>query len=400
MNLTFDEGKLFYDLYAALLAFVNEKLKESSEQFSNSEEYTSTPPEARVAVRDALFAHRELIDEFVKENPAGLKADDLKVVAAWKHAVVGKFYIFRYLTKYTVFLSSGGSPNKAYGVLGLADPLEEVIGPYLPRLIETVLLPLNGKIIYDGLVSGFNISFGGGIKRMLNGEYMQAKEAFGIITSLPFEGEEPKQNEEDDEAVIVTYDRSGKSHETRIGGKRPRKAVAARSASSTEVQTILATLTEMTDSFCKQFLNEEYAELCRKLATALARKRPSLLLQGKLETWACGIIRTIGRVNFLDDRSQKPYMKLPQIDKAFGVAESTGQGKSQLIRKMLKIRQFDHRWTLPSMMDENPMVWMLEVNGFLMDIRHAPREAQEVAFEKGLIPYVPADRSEDGKGRE
>jgi len=36
---------------------------------------------------------------------------------------------------------------------------------------------------------------------------------------------------------------------------------------------------------------------------------------------------------------------------------------------------------------------MLEVNGFLMDIRSAPRELQEVAFEKGLIPYIPADRS-------
>ena len=393
MQVTVAEGELFYKLYAALLSFVNRKLKVSSEQFSNSKEYTSTPPEARVAVRDALFAHRELIDEFVKENPAKLKADDLEIVTAWKHAVVGKFYVFRYLSKYTVFLSSGGSPNKAYGVLGLADPLEEVIGPYLPRLIETVLLPFQGKIIYDGLVSGFNISFGGGIKRMLNEEYKQAKEAFGIITSLPYEGEEPKRIEKgEEEAVIVTYDRSGKSHETRIGGNRPRKAVAGRSASSTEVQSILATLIEMTDSFCKEFLNDEYAELCRKLATALARKRPSPLLQGKPETWACGVVRTIGWVNYLDDRSQKPHMKLPFIDRAFGVAESTGQGKSKAIRTMFKIRNFDPKWTLPSHMDDNPVVWMLEVNGFLMDIRHAPRELQEVAFAKGLIPYIPADR--------
>jgi hypothetical protein len=85
-------------------------------------------------------------------------------------------------------------------------------------------------------------------------------------------------------------------------------------------------------------------------------------------------------------------MKLTAIDKAFGVGESTGQGKSMLIRKMLKIRTFDPDWTLPSRMDDNPMVWTLEVNGFLMDIRHAPREAQVVAFEKGLIPYIPADR--------
>ncbi len=289
MNLTFDEGKLFYDLYAALLSFANQELNVSSKQFSNSTEYTSTPPEARVAVRDALFAHRELIDEFVKENPANLSTDPLAIVGAWKHAVVGKFYVYRHLTKYTVFLTSGGSPNKAYGVLGLADPLEEVIGPYLPRLIETVLLPFRDKIIYDGLASGYNITVGGGVKRMLNEEYKQAKKAFGIITSLPFESEEPKRTEEDEhEAVIVTYDRSGKPHEARIGGKRPRKAVAGRSTSPTEVQTILATLIEMTDSFCKEFLDDEYAELCRKLATALARKRPSPLFQGKLETWPVG----------------------------------------------------------------------------------------------------------------
>jgi hypothetical protein len=383
MNLAFDDGKLFYDLYAALLRFVNRKLKVSTEQFSDARQYTSTPPEARVAVRDALFAHRELIDEFVKENPANLSSDQLEIVATWKHAVVGKFYVFRYLTKYTVFLSSGGSPNKAYGVLGLADPLEEVIGPYLPRLIETVLLPFRDKIIYDGLVSGYNISFGGGIKRILNEEYEQAKEAFGIITSLPFEGEES-------EALPPEKPRKSK--------KQPRKAmsVVGGPASAMEVRGILTTLIEMTDSFCKEFLNEEYAEMCRKLATALARKRPSPLLQGRLETWACGIVRTIGWVNHLDDRSQKPHLKLPFIDKAFGVAESTGQGKSKAIRTMFKIRNFDPRWTLPSRMDDNPVVWMLEVNGFLMDIRNAPRELQEVAFEKGLTPYIPADREEAG----
>jgi hypothetical protein len=44
-------------------------------------------------------------------------------------------------------------------------------------------------------------------------------------------------------------------------------------------------------------------------------------------------------------------------------------------------------------MGDNPLIWMLEVNGFLVDIRMAPREAQVAAYEKGLIPYIPADRS-------
>jgi hypothetical protein len=159
-----------------------------------------------------------------------------------------------------------------------------------------------------------------------------------------------------------------------------------------DVKLVLQTIVGITDDFCRQHLTDEYAELCRKLAEKLSRKRPSPLLRGQPKTWACGIIRTIGMVNFLDDPTTQPYMKLTAIDKALGVGESTGQGKSMEIRKMFKIRRFDMDWTLPSQMDDNPLAWMLEVNGFLMDVRHAPREVQEIAFGKGLIPYIPADR--------
>lgn len=148
----------------------------------------------------------------------------------------------------------------------------------------------------------------------------------------------------------------------------------------------------LVEAFCREHLNEEYAALCRKLTDKLARKRPSPLLSGKPATWACGIVRTIGWVNFLDDRSQTPHMKLTAIDKAFGVGESTGQGKSMLIRKMLKIRQFDHNWMLPSRMDDNVVIWQIEVNGFIVDVRRCHRDVQEAAFQKGLIPYIPADR--------
>ena len=148
----------------------------------------------------------------------------------------------------------------------------------------------------------------------------------------------------------------------------------------------------LTDAFCREHLDGEYEVLCRKLAGALARKRPSPLLSGKPTTWACGIIRTIGWVNYLDDRSQKPHMKLTAIDKAFGVGESTGQGKSMLIRKMLKIKPMDPAWSLLSQMDRNPMAWMIQMNGFLVDARILKREFQEEALRKGLIPYIPADR--------
>ena len=40
-------------------------------------------------------------------------------------------------------------------------------------------------------------------------------------------------------------------------------------------------------------------------------------------------------------------------------------------------------------------MWMVEVNGFLVDLRNMSREVQQIAFDKGMIPYIPADREKD-----
>jgi hypothetical protein len=36
---------------------------------------------------------------------------------------------------------------------------------------------------------------------------------------------------------------------------------------------------------------------------------------------------------------------------------------------------------------------MLEVNGYLVDVRRMPLEVQDIAFAKGLIPYVPGRKA-------
>ena len=129
---------------------------------------------------------------------------------------------------------------------------------------------------------------------------------------------------------------------------------------------------DLTDQFCKAYLNDEYAALCRKLAEKLGRKRPSPLYTNSPNAWASGIVRTVGWVNFLHDRSQTPSMPLYDIDYCFRVSKTTGATKQAAIRKMFRIRQFDHEWTLPSRIDDNPLVWTLQVNGLPVDIREAP----------------------------
>lgn len=61
-----------------------------------------------------------------------------------------------------------------------------------------------------------------------------------------------------------------------------------------EVQPAFENIAGLVDAFCREHLNEEYADLCRRLTEKLARKRPSPLVSGKPNTWACGIVRTIG----------------------------------------------------------------------------------------------------------
>lgn len=38
----------------------------------------------------------------------------------------------------------------------------------------------------------------------------------------------------------------------------------------------------------------------------------------------------------------------------------------------------------------NPVVWMLQVDGIVVDIRQAPLELQELAFEQSYIPFIPS----------
>ena len=45
---------------------------------------------------------------------------------------------------------------------------------------------------------------------------------------------------------------------------------------------------------------------------------------------------------------------------------------------------------LPSRLADNPLVWMVEVNGFVVDVRMIPRDVQEEAHRLGLIPFVPS----------
>ena len=156
-----------------------------------------------------------------------------------------------------------------------------------------------------------------------------------------------------------------------------------------KMQATYQAIVDLTDAFCQAHLNEEYADLCRKLTATLSRKRPSPLQTGRVKSWAAGVVYTIARVNFLFDKSQTPHLSAGELCKLIGVSQGTASAKSTEIMDRLEIIQLHPDWTLPSRMDSNPLAWMISVNGFITDARYESREIQEEAFRLGLIPYLP-----------
>jgi len=146
------------------------------------------------------------------------------------------------------------------------------------------------------------------------------------------------------------------------------------------------------EPYCAAHLDEEYAQLGRLATAALCRKKPSPLIRAGVNTWACGIIYAVGFVNFLFDKSFAPYVTAEELTSAFGISKSTAGNKSKQIRELLKMHQFDHRWYVPSRLADSSMVWMIMLNGLIMDARTLPRDYQQIAYQKGLIPYVYADK--------
>lgn len=160
-----------------------------------------------------------------------------------------------------------------------------------------------------------------------------------------------------------------------------------------KVQERCNTIMDLTDAFCAAHLNDDYRKLCEELIGELwTTSFP--VLKGKPASWAGGVVHALGVVNFLHDTNQSPHMTSAEIAEGFGLSQGTIVSKSKLIRDTLDMGPFDPGWCTRAMIEHNPLIWMIQIDGIAIDIRHSPREVQEEAYLMGMIPYIPADRQE------
>lgn len=155
------------------------------------------------------------------------------------------------------------------------------------------------------------------------------------------------------------------------------------------MRAVAETIIALTDEICDELLDDEYALLARQVVAKLARKRPSPLQSGRAPTWAGAVIYALGQVNFLFDPATKPYATADDLSAAFGAAKSTLSAKAKLVRDLTKMDYSTPEFLREEVVGESPMIWLVQVDGLIVDARKLPLLTQAQAFDQGAIPYIP-----------
>lgn len=177
----------FLHTHHALLLYTGHR-KEIVKAHVHLEQFkTDNGIQLKAKCREALYNDKDMLEDFLRENPFGLPSEYMEIADGFRHRLSGRFVVMKLLKGHAIFLDD----KYAYGVLALSTPLETVMGyAPLPCMVETVLLPFKGKIIYDGFMIPYNVHFGGGYRSSFNDQLKEAKAKYGIVMSLPFDGKE------------------------------------------------------------------------------------------------------------------------------------------------------------------------------------------------------------------
>lgn len=149
MVLNDEQNGLFFDVMDSLLYYVNDR-------FRVVEGFTLDYASPLDDVKSSLVAHTlwenvAIIDDYVRENPDHLSKRCLDIAQSWKSALPGFYTLVRYQSGRALLMSDAG----VFSVCGVTYELEQEIGP-APAYVETVLLPFEGLIIYDGFLQAYD----------------------------------------------------------------------------------------------------------------------------------------------------------------------------------------------------------------------------------------------------
>jgi hypothetical protein len=181
MKLFPDDRELFFSAFLGLLSYVNDKYNLVPD-FGHPEIPAGLPLESIVTIKDKLWDNTSIIDEYI--DSAGITSEeDIQILEGWKKKISGRLIILKHLKKHSIFLDNEN--GLLYGVIGITDSIDKhVANARLPVMVNAVLLPFKDIIIYDSILSIFNIHFGSNLRRSFNERYAEIKKEKGIITTI------------------------------------------------------------------------------------------------------------------------------------------------------------------------------------------------------------------------
>lgn len=171
-----DVVKKFYYYYFALLEYTNNKYK-INVNIKKIFKQEGLNPYELASIDDYFWKHKEIIDDFIKDNPYRFNQKDIYYINQFKTGLENNNYVFIGTNmEYAKFLSEEG---KIYMVKGLNCNLDKVLDTTkVPYMINTHLLMFENNIIYNGMISNYEIDFGNDFKRMILKDMNSASEYY------------------------------------------------------------------------------------------------------------------------------------------------------------------------------------------------------------------------------
>jgi hypothetical protein len=205
-TLSEEELEEFYRLKHYLYIFANKKINilDYTKDWQNLKQ---NDPEKMFKLSEYVFKkNTSIIDEYIKNNPDKLNENELEIVSSWKNAIVcDKAILFKHTKENSLFLTE----DKVYGVVGLMDSFREMFHGHTPIFLDIILLPFKNKLVHEGQIITYNLSFGRGMSSGITAEAEEIMLKKGIITDLT----KKEKNVTSDEDLLKFYMKSEKNQD-------------------------------------------------------------------------------------------------------------------------------------------------------------------------------------------
>jgi len=184
-----EAAREFLNLQGQLLVYANERF-DVVPGMDTYEEFRQAYIDDIRPIHEQLYFDEnavEVIEEFVRDNPADFSEEQLETVESWLDYEAGQFVLVEHLEDGTVFLDP--EEPRAYKVTSVY----ESYAPELPEealpasVMSVVLLPYEGRIVTNGLELLDPLA--GMAMQMIHDDpevlYEEAKHRFGFAETLP-----------------------------------------------------------------------------------------------------------------------------------------------------------------------------------------------------------------------